>query len=201
MTRLVTLKPEQRDIAADVLCDAFHDYPVMRYVLGDAPGYRERLRTLIDFFVAARAMREEPMLIAYHGDTPAGAAIVSLPRDRPVPPALVTLREQTWRALGDPDRSRYEAFGAATGAFAVAEPHHHLNMIGVIRSHAGRGLARPLLEAVHDMSARDPQSTGVSLSTELERNVSLYEHFGYRRLGHVRVGEGLESWGFFRPND
>jgi hypothetical protein len=35
-------------------------------------------------------------------------------------------------------------------------------MIGVRRSHVGRGLGRKLLEAVHQMSDADDGSTGVS---------------------------------------
>jgi hypothetical protein len=42
----------------DVLCDAFHDYPVMRYVIGPAGAdYERHLRTLIAFFVQARQTR------------------------------------------------------------------------------------------------------------------------------------------------
>jgi hypothetical protein len=28
--------------------------------------------------------------------------------------------------------------------------------------------------------------------------VKLYEHFGYRVVGHKRVGPGLETWGMFQ---
>lgn len=41
--------------ALNVLCAAFHDYPVMRYVIGEADSeYDEKLRELIGFFVEAR---------------------------------------------------------------------------------------------------------------------------------------------------
>lgn len=74
-------------------------------------------------------------------------------------------------------------------------------MIGVRRSHLGQGLARQLLEAVHTMSQNDPISRGVTLTTEDFRNVSLYEHFGYESVGHVRIDAQLETWGFFRSNE
>jgi hypothetical protein len=72
-------------------------------------------------------------------------------------------------------------------------------MIGVRGSHTGRGLARKLLEAVHRLSDADGGSAGVSLTTETGRNVPLYEYFGYRQLGHAVIGDGLETWAFFRP--
>ena len=45
----------QKEEALDVLCDAFHEYPVMRYVLADSgPDYDGDLRALIDLFCQAR---------------------------------------------------------------------------------------------------------------------------------------------------
>jgi GNAT superfamily N-acetyltransferase len=74
-------------------------------------------------------------------------------------------------------------------------------MIGVRRSNQGKGLARQLLDKVHEMSRNDPASSGVTLTTEDSHNVSLYEHFGYGIVGHVRIDAQLETWGFFRPNE
>jgi hypothetical protein len=44
-----------KDSALNILCAAFHDYPVMRYVIGEAdPEYDGKLRQLIGFSVEAR---------------------------------------------------------------------------------------------------------------------------------------------------
>jgi GNAT superfamily N-acetyltransferase len=196
VTRLSSAETED---AVTVLCDAFQDYPVMRYVLGPAGDFERRLRTLIGFFVSARVYRNEPVLGVYdRTGTLSAAAIMSLPGQGEAPEALVTRREQVWAELGTEERARYEAYSAACAQFTAPSPHYHLNMIGVRRSHAGRGLARKLLEAVHRISDADAGSSGVSLTTETERNLPLYEYFGYRRIGHAAVGDGLESWGFFR---
>lgn len=184
----------------DVLCDAFRDYPVMRYVLGEAADYDARLRVLVDLFVHARVHRDEPMLGIDDGSGRlVAAAIVSRSWDDRQPEALVAHRERTWRALGTDAAARYGAFGDATRRFAIAEPHHHLNMIGVRRSHRGRGLAGTLLRAVHELARADGRSRGVSLTTEDAANLGLYRHFGYRVVGHARVGEGLETWTLYRP--
>ena len=92
----------------------------------------------------------------------------------------------------------YDGFSTAAKRFAIWAPNHYLDMIGVRRSHQGRGLARILLEAVHEHAAADERSTGVSLTTEQPANVQLYEHFGYRLRGHARVDDGLETWTLFR---
>jgi len=198
---VTTLSPARADAALTVLCEAFHDYPVMRFVLGAGPDYDRRLRTLIGFFVTARILREDLILgcTDNRGDL-AAVALVTLPVRGDPPEALAVRREAVWQELGSAERTRYEAFGAAAQEFHIGAPHHHLNMIGVRPSHLGRGHANPLLHQVHALADQDPNSCGVSLSTESERNVKLYEHFGYHRLGYARVAAELETWAMFRPS-
>lgn len=184
----------------DVLCESFYDYPVMCFVLGhDNARYDAQLRTLIDFFVAARRLRGEPMLGV--GTPMAATAIVSHVGVGEAPAELATVRDATWAELGDAARLRYEAFGAACAPFVPDEPHLHVNMIGVRRQAQGRGHGRRLLDYVHEMSREDPVSSGVSLSTEDEANVSFYRHLGYEIVGHAVVGPDLQTWSFFRPDD
>ncbi len=193
-----SLVVEDHPSALDVLGEAFQDYPVMRFVLGPGGDYPGRLRTLVGFFLAARVFRGEPLLGAFHGDHLAGVAIMSLPGDTPPPPALLERRQAVFSALGSAERQRYEAYGEASRTLHIAEPHHHLNMIGVRRAQAGKGIGRRLLDAVTTLAAADPGSAGVSLDTEREDNVRLYEHCGWRVTGHARVGPTLETWAMFR---
>jgi hypothetical protein len=51
---------------------------------------------------------------------------------------------------------------------------------------------------VHRLSDADAASAGVSLTTESEQNLPLYEYFGYKRIGHAVIADGLKSWGLFR---
>jgi GNAT superfamily N-acetyltransferase len=192
--------PDLPEIVA-VMSDAFYNYPVMRYVLGPAQPYERRLERLVELFVSNRAYRNEPMIgVRDASGALVGAATMTLPAPADPPPSLLTLRDTLWGELGADTRARYDEFVAATQQFAIAEAHHHLNMIGVRRSHHGRGLARLLLDAVHERSRADGASSGVSLTTELTANVRLYEHFGYRVTGHALVGDAFETWTLFRPN-
>lgn len=182
-----------------VFCDAFHDYPVMRQVLGPGVRYDTRLRTLIGLFVNGRVFRKEPLLgIRDHAGRLIGAATMTLPESPDPPAALIAHRDAVWQELGQDARARYEAFTAATQRFAIGARHHHLNMIGVCRPRQGEGLAGALLGAVHALTDLDPDSAGTSLSTEHPPNVPLYQHFGYRVMGHAQVERDLETWVLFR---
>ncbi|MCI0435507.1 MAG: GNAT family N-acetyltransferase [Gemmatimonadetes bacterium] len=183
----------------EVLCDAFHDYPVMRFVIGDSgAAYAARLSRLIGFFVAARALRNDPMLAVTRETDLCGAATVSFPGRSAAPVDLEDLRESVWQELGDDARARYEACTATWEPFTVDVPHIHLNMIGVRRSLHGQGIARRLLDRVHAICAETPGARGVTLSTEDPANVPFYEHMGYEVVVHARVAPDLETWGFFR---
>jgi GNAT superfamily N-acetyltransferase len=187
------------DDAVRVLCEAFVDYPVMRYVLDDRDDYAARLRTLIGFFHGARVLRDDAILGISDGDELVAVALCSLP-DRVEPPELDLLRDRTWAALGADARARYDDCVRAWESTGVDEPNIHVNMLAVVPDRQGRGLARVLLERVHAMSRERADSRGVTLSTESERNVALYRHLEYRVVGQATIAPGLETWDFFRPD-
>ena len=185
------------DEAVDVLCDAFFDYPVMRYLVGDAgDDYGRQLRLLVEFFSRARHLRGDLVWAVRSEGRISGVANIVCP-DTMAPPELHEARWQLWAELGGEVRRRYEAFGEATAAFSISEPHYHLSMIGVRAANAGQGIGRRLLDGLHSRSAADSGSVGVSLTTEDPANVALYEHFGYEIVGRAEVGD-FSSWGFFR---
>jgi len=197
---VIRLAVDRAEEVVDVLADAFHDYPVMRYVVGPVgDAYDRRLRMLVSFFVLNRAWRHEPMIGIEDTGRLVAAATMTPPGDRPLPAEAATVREQLWGELSGDARSRYEALGTVWRRFAVVTPHLHLNMIGVRHAAMGRGHARVLLEAVHTMSEADPGSAGVSLTTEHSDNVALYRYFGYAVTGHAQVAPEIETWSFFRP--
>jgi GNAT superfamily N-acetyltransferase len=197
MPKLERLTGDRAPEIVSVFCDAFHDYPVMRFVVGASGDYDERLHSLINFFVVRRAQQGGPMFGMVENGRLLAAATTTLPREPLMPAEAAALRDETWRRLGEDARARYETYAAATKALAIVEPHHHLNMIGVRTEGKGRKLARPLLDAVRALAFEDPNSSGVSLTTESAPNLTLYEHFGYRVHGHVHVTPQLESWGLF----
>jgi GNAT superfamily N-acetyltransferase len=199
MTSVITLGEKHVQQVAGVLCEAFADYPVMRFVLGsEDKGYESRLETLMRFFVMARVLRDEIILGIDEGPDLGAAALISIPDGRESPAELGALRTAVWDDLGTEARARYEAIGAACEVFLVDVPHFHLNMIGVSRKFQGRGLGRILMDRIHRLSYEDSLSQGVTLNTEDPANLPLYRHLGYEVIGQSTVAPGLETWGFFR---
>ena len=188
------------EAVTDLLCEAFADYPVMRFVLGPAGDYPSRLRTLIGIFVANRTFPGDPFLGLSRGAELAGVAVCTPPAPPPPSPALEEFRGRAWAELGPDARDRYEACVAGWSEVGVTEPNLHLNMLAVRPRYHGRGLARPLLDRVHALSREYPGSRGVTLTTEDPDNVAFYQHFGYQVVGRRRITPALETWGFFRPD-
>ena len=201
--RAVHLTPAPVDEIVDVMAGAFFGYPVMRFVVGDREDAAARERRLVDLFVRRRIRRGGPAFGVLDRDNStgknilAGAAILTLPVEPEPPPDVAEMTAETWRVLGGGERDRYEAYAAAASTVSVAAPHHHLNMIAVRPAQMGKGVARPLLDAVIALAHADPCSAGVSLTTELARNVDLYRHFGFEVVGEVDVAPGLHTWGMF----
>jgi hypothetical protein len=128
-----------------VLAEAFYHYPVMQFVLGGGAEYDRRLSVFVNLVVQSRLLREEPMLgvLDTYGALD-GAEVVSLTNSE-APGEIVVFRELVRQDLGQDARSRYAAYGTACEPLMPTAYHHHLNMIGVLRSQAGNGLGRLLL--------------------------------------------------------
>jgi ribosomal protein S18 acetylase RimI-like enzyme len=183
---------------ADVLCEAFYDYPVMKYVLGEKGNYDDRLRKAVKFFVSARALRNEPLLGIYNSENKlVAAATVTLPGEIPSPPELFKLRDELWAEVGSEEKARYENYGNVAFGLLPKEPHHHLNMIGVRNAYQGKGFARQLINKVEKLVSAHPTSAGLSLNTEVGANVKFYLHLGFKLLDKANVSEDVITWGFF----
>jgi len=196
---VVNLCEENITEVTDVLCEAFYNYPVMKYVLGDKEDYDNRLRKAVTFFVTARALRNEPLLGIYNSENKlVAAATVTLPGEIPSPPELYKLRDKLWAELGSVEKARYENYGKVASGLLPKEPHHHLNMIGVRNAYQGKGVARKQTDAVEALVSAHQTSTGVSLNTEVESNVNFYLHLGYELVGQAEVDKGIRTWGFFK---
>ena len=116
----------------NILCAAFHDYPVMRYVIGEAdPEYDGKLRELIDLFVEARLTRNIPLIGLHEANDFRGIAVVSPPKEISMPPKLAECHAQVERRLGREAMARLDRYNEACEA---TDPGHVAHYLGSGRS-------------------------------------------------------------------
>lgn len=87
---------------------------------------------------------------------------------------------------------------ARTSSLRPNEPHHTLASLAVAPEEQGRGLARAVLDHVHEQCSLDERSIGVFLETSEPSNVPFYERLGYRVTERVALGP-IRIWGMLRP--
>lgn len=194
------LSRDHKAEAVEVLAAAFHEYPVMRFVLRDAgEAYEARLRALVGFFCELRFTRDFPVLGLRDGGGLAAVAGINDPEPGPWPPALEAAWAETGGIIGRPALDRLERFEATGAGLEPKVPHYYLGIIGVRPDLQGRGLARILIDGLIGMSREHPRSEGITLTTESPGNVPLYRRFGFEVVGEADIDE-LHTWVMFRAD-
>lgn len=200
--RIIHLEPNDAVNAVAVLVDAFFEYPVMRYVLGEADrSYPDHIRALIGFFVESRFDVGAPVLGITHKTASNLVAVAVVDR----PATHHAGQEERVRRLrdliGDQAMTRLKSFADAIGPLEPTEGYYYLGMMGVIEKFRGRDLSRLLIEEIGAMSDQDPGSTGILLTTEDSGNLALYEALGFAVIGEAETPDKvLHSWTMFKPD-
>ncbi len=197
--KIEKLTREQKPEVVSVLCSAFHDYPVMRFVLkSTGANYENDLKALVGFFCEVRLTRNWPVLgIRAEDGTLIAAALVNDLVLHPLPLPDQPL-QQLKKTIGEEAYERLVAYENQSSIGEPKVPHHFLGMIGVDPHHQKKGYAGALMSFVKEMAGKNPESNGVCLSTEIPSNVPFYEGFGYHVISEADVGE-LHSWCMFLP--
>ena len=195
--KIERLTREHKAEVVSVLSAAFHDYPVMRFVLkSEGADYEKDLNALVGFFCEVRLTRDWPVLgIRAEDGSLAAAALVNDVLLNPLPLPEEPL-QQLKQTIGE---EAYERLVAYENQSSIGEPkvlHHFLGMIGVHPNYQKKGNAAALMNFVKEIASKNPDSNGVCLSTEIPWNVRFYEHHGYRVISEADVGE-LHSWCMF----
>jgi GNAT superfamily N-acetyltransferase len=193
------LNRSDKEDAVSVLVSAFHEYPVMRYILkSDGEKYESDLKALMGFFCESRLTREFPLLGIRDSGELVAAAGINEPEYKPRSPELNKVYCDLIMTIGEDAIARYESYEKKANP-GLNVPHYFLGIIGALQAHQGKGYATKIIEEVQRISEAHSTSTGVCLCTEDPPNVPLYEHFGYKILSETDVGE-IHTWAMFRKN-
>ncbi len=126
---LERLSADRFDDVVAVMCDAFRDYPVMRFIVGEVHGdYDNRLRQLVAYFIYRRVALNAPVFGMVDRGSVVAAATMTPPAEPEMPAGVIARRDAAWAALGDEARLRYEAYAAGDEAVhhrVTASPSQH----------------------------------------------------------------------------
>ena len=190
----------EKNNAVNVLASAFQEYPVMRYILKDSnTNYQGHLEALVGFFCETRLTRDYPLLGVYSGQELVAVAGINEPIFKSWPEALHDVYNRLGQVIGKDAIQRLEAYEKQAGKYEPEITHYYLGIIGVLPGHQGKGYAKFLIENLIEVSESDPNSNGISLSTEKKENIPIYEHFGFNVTGEADIEE-LHTWCMFRAD-
>ena len=172
------------DVACDVIGLAFADNPS---TLANVRGDRTKARSIMQ-----RAVRVAKL------DRPFGNVLIAEHQDRligvlnavPWPQCQLTAGEKlkTAPAMIRIMGSALPRMLAMTSARAKHDPRHahwHVGPVGVHPDHQGQGVGKALLTAFVAMV--DQQAAAAFLETDVDRNVSLYEQFGFQVIAKAEI--------------
>ncbi len=172
--------PNDIAVAAETLAAAFLDYPWTRYVIPEA-GYASRLHALQELYLG-HALKHG--IVAVTHDLSGVAAL--LPSEAPEPEPLVI--EQILALHGDRfDRLSAEKSGEQDSS------SWSLETLGVHPGSQGQGFGGLLIQFVLD-EARLRGAQAMYLETSDDRNVHLYDLFGFKVIHQTEPSDGPPVW-------
>jgi len=199
LANLLRLTKARVKPAAVVLVRAFQDYPMSAYFMPDEARrskkqpavFRMLVRSGIKYGeVYATSPRMEGVAVWFSSDRGhetwwrdiiSGQFLVLLMAGR------TTLRRQ--RAFGE--------YAAAVRKRHAPARHWYLQLLGVDPAYQGKGYASVLLRAM--FARADKEGAPCFLETQAEKNVALYEHFGFRVVEAGLIpGSNVRSWALVR---
>jgi ribosomal protein S18 acetylase RimI-like enzyme len=196
------LRRQHTRVAAEVLAESHHDYPIFRHLFPDSDRRRRALR---GFFRGV--VRDACRLGASHAAAGAGGALLGvavwLPpgtypwsalRKLRAVPALLRV------ALVAPgSASDFARTGANTERAHPAEPHWYLEVLGVRPEAQGLGVGTQLLGL--GLARAERAGLPCYLETARRQNVGYYARFGFEVVDDALalVPSGPTHWAMWRP--
>jgi ribosomal protein S18 acetylase RimI-like enzyme len=172
------------------LADAFHDDPVMNWLVPGA----DRMRR---FFAAELKYVYLPKGHTYTTDDVCGGALWAPPKRwkstygemvRSVPAMLPVMGRRLVRGL--------RALGAVEKAHPD-EPHYYLGTLGTACDHQGKGVGAALLQEI--LERCDAEGIPAYLESSKEANIAYYRRHGFEVTGEVDFpGGGPRIWPMWR---
>jgi GNAT superfamily N-acetyltransferase len=186
-------KSRATDLVAmgDVLAAAFHDDPVLSWMVPDEPRRRATLPGLMRLLAA----RFQPHGENHINDTGTGAAVWSPPH------ATFSQDDDEWFeselvGLAGVDLARIGEVVELLESNHPKDSHYYLNLLGVTPDQQGHGVGSALLRAVLDRA--DREGAAAYLEATSPKNRALYERHGFAVSIELRCSDCPPLWAMWR---
>lgn len=174
-----------------MLARAFDDDPFVNF-LAKQDSYRQ---SRILFWASSAVATAVPLGETFVTEDGSGAALWTPPGLAHQPSAWAGW--QRLRRIGGPVWAfRLRTILAPLAAQDPTEPHFYLRIVGVEPAKQGLGVGAELLRVVLDRC--DREAIPAYLFSTKSRNVSFYEHLGFRQLTRVDIRGGPSLWPMWR---
>lgn len=193
------LAPQQIPAAAEMMARAFQDDPLYGHFFPDAQGRQRILPAMFKFRLNYGLLVGE--VYATSPNLESVAIWIPSQNDRMTLPRLIrTGGLGMFVAAGSDARKRMQAAIKWAGAIKAEHanfPHWHLSPIATDPAEQGKGYAGALIRAM--LARLDAERTPCFLETQTERNVSIYEHYGFKTVEQaVFPGTSVNHWAMLR---
>ena len=177
--------------SATILAAAFHDDPVVSWLVPDERRRRRDLAGMLRVFAA----RFQPYGENCVNETATGAALWLPPGATFTPEDDARFDTALATAAGE-DVERVGQLGEVMDAAHPTDPHHYLMLLGVTPDHQGTGVGSSLLRAVLDIA--DAADEPAYLEATSPRNRALYERHGFEVTRELRCADCPPLWAMWR---
>ena len=172
----------------EVLAEAFHEDPILGWLIPDARRRRARLRR---FFAVELRHVSLPHGHVWMTAEQTGVAMTLPPGSWRVPPRATLLEGRCFGArLGSAARLGFAM--EWHHARQVRRPHYYIRDVGVLPEMQGSGLGRALMGPT--LERCDRQGLPAYLEASSERSAALYERLGFGLLRELQVGDSPPLW-------
>ena len=189
---IVRAGPSDVPMLSWVLARAFHDDPVLAWMVPDPIERRARFPLLFAAYAEAYLDHEETYLA---GDGP-GAALWAPPGADPIPEHRQEWLDQRMSTILGDDADRAAELDALLDEHQPDEPCYFLQLVGVVPEQRRRGIGARLLAPV--LEACDATGTPAYLEATSPDNRRLYARHGFDTVGQLTVPRGPTLWPMWR---
>lgn len=187
-TSVRTLSTADLDRASQILGEAFADYPWTNWCVAE-DAHLARISSLQRVYLEHMALPHGSAYI----DTTGHGVIAFLPPDTPAPTAEVSAR------IAELHGDRLDRLMAAEermSTLPVPDGAWLLATIGTTPQSRGTGLGTALMK--HGLTELDRAGHACWLDTSTERNLPLYQRFGFAVVEHITLDGSVSVWRMHR---